>query len=130
VPVLAGPLTREVLRRTGAEMVVLSIPSLSHERFAGTLAACAAAGVQFAFVPGQAVGSEFLTDHTEIDGLLLSSFAQPAQRRVYECAKRGFDLVAAGLLLVLALPILAAIAILVRVDSEGPVLFRQKRVGR
>jgi exopolysaccharide biosynthesis polyprenyl glycosylphosphotransferase len=119
-----------LLRRTGAEMVVLSIPSLSHERFAGTLAACAAAGVQFAFVPGQAVGSEFLTDHTEIDGLLLSSFAQPTQRRVYECAKRGFDMVAASLLLVLALPILAAIAILVRVDSEGPVLFRQKRVGR
>ncbi len=44
--------------------------------------------------------------------------------------KRLFDLLAAGLgLLLLALP-MAAIALAVRLDSPGPVFFRQQRVGR
>jgi lipopolysaccharide/colanic/teichoic acid biosynthesis glycosyltransferase len=45
-------------------------------------------------------------------------------------AKRAFDLFfAAGALLVLA-PLLAAVALWVKLDSPGPVLFRQVRVGR
>jgi lipopolysaccharide/colanic/teichoic acid biosynthesis glycosyltransferase len=45
-------------------------------------------------------------------------------------AKRAFDLLGAGLaLLLLALP-MAAIALWVRLDSPGPALYRQERVGR
>jgi lipopolysaccharide/colanic/teichoic acid biosynthesis glycosyltransferase len=45
-------------------------------------------------------------------------------------AKRAFDLlVAAGALLLLA-PLLAAIALWIRLDSPGPVFFRQQRIGR
>lgn len=44
--------------------------------------------------------------------------------------KRLFDLVAAGTGVILLLPLLAAIALWVRLDSRGPVLFRQLRVGR
>ncbi|ACA16912.1 exopolysaccharide biosynthesis polyprenyl glycosylphosphotransferase [Methylobacterium sp. 4-46] len=43
--------------------------------------------------------------------------------------KRGFDLVVAGAALVILSPILAMIAILIRLDSPGPCLFRQKRYG-
>ncbi|MCP1292070.1 sugar transferase [Chromobacterium sp. S0633] len=44
--------------------------------------------------------------------------------------KRGFDIVAAGLgLAALALPLLA-VALWVKLDSPGPVFFRQVRVGR
>jgi lipopolysaccharide/colanic/teichoic acid biosynthesis glycosyltransferase len=45
-------------------------------------------------------------------------------------AKRCFDLVCAGLGLVLLAPLLAGIAIWVKLDSRGPVFFRQQRVGR
>ncbi|MFO7900676.1 MAG: sugar transferase [Planctomycetota bacterium] len=45
-------------------------------------------------------------------------------------AVRIFDLVASGLLLVLTSPIFAAIAILIKLDSPGPVFFLQERVGR
>lgn len=45
-------------------------------------------------------------------------------------AKRLFDLVVASALLVLLSPLLAAIALWVRLDSPGPVFFRQERVGR
>lgn len=44
--------------------------------------------------------------------------------------KRGFDMLASGLGLILLLPLLAAIAVWIRCDSPGPVFFRQTRVGR
>lgn len=45
-------------------------------------------------------------------------------------AKRVFDVLCAGLLLVPALPIMAVVALAVKATSHGPALFRQKRVGR
>jgi lipopolysaccharide/colanic/teichoic acid biosynthesis glycosyltransferase len=44
--------------------------------------------------------------------------------------KRVFDFVVAGLALVVLSPFLAAIAIWIKIDSPGPVIFRQQRVGR
>jgi lipopolysaccharide/colanic/teichoic acid biosynthesis glycosyltransferase len=44
--------------------------------------------------------------------------------------KRAFDLVLAAVGLLLLSPLLAAIAVWIRIDSRGPVLFRQERVGR
>ena len=44
--------------------------------------------------------------------------------------KRAFDLLAAGLALLVLAPVLAALALLVRLESPGPVLFRQPRVGK
>jgi hypothetical protein len=43
--------------------------------------------------------------------------------------KRGFDLVVSGLLLLLTWPLLLALAVAVRMDSAGPAMFRQQRVG-
>jgi len=44
--------------------------------------------------------------------------------------KRIFDLVLSALALVLLAPLFAVIALAIRWDSAGPVLFRQERVGR
>ena len=44
-------------------------------------------------------------------------------------AKRGLDMVTAATLLMLLLPLLLAIAVVIRLDSPGPVLFRCERVG-
>ncbi|MEI7741962.1 MAG: sugar transferase [bacterium] len=43
--------------------------------------------------------------------------------------KRAFDLVGASILIVLASPIMLAVAILIKLDSPGPILYSQKRVG-
>jgi lipopolysaccharide/colanic/teichoic acid biosynthesis glycosyltransferase len=45
-------------------------------------------------------------------------------------AKRLFDLLGATLALLLLAPLLLAVALLIRLDSPGPVFFRQQRVGR
>lgn len=45
-------------------------------------------------------------------------------------AKRAFDLLGAVLALLLLAPLLALVALAVRLDSAGPVFFRQQRVGR
>ena len=44
--------------------------------------------------------------------------------------KRAFDLLVSALALVLLAPLLLAIALAIRLDSRGPALFRQQRVGR
>ena len=45
-------------------------------------------------------------------------------------AKRVFDLLGAGLGLLLLSPLMLAIALAIKLDSRGPVFFRQQRVGR
>lgn len=45
-------------------------------------------------------------------------------------AKRLFDLLVAAVALILLMPLLAVVAVAVRLDSPGPVFFRQERVGR
>jgi lipopolysaccharide/colanic/teichoic acid biosynthesis glycosyltransferase len=47
-----------------------------------------------------------------------------------QIVKRGFDLVLTLAALIILAPVLAAIACAIKLDSEGPVLFRQSRVGR
>jgi exopolysaccharide biosynthesis polyprenyl glycosylphosphotransferase len=58
-------------------------------------------------------------------------YLEPARRFGWRAvAKRIFDVVLAGVGLLLALPVLVVSAIAIKVTSSGPVLFRQQRVGR
>jgi lipopolysaccharide/colanic/teichoic acid biosynthesis glycosyltransferase len=56
--------------------------------------------------------------------------AGPALGRIDAAIKRGVDVVAAGLALVFFSPVVALLAILVKLDSRGPALFVQIRVGQ
>lgn len=58
-------------------------------------------------------------------------YVEPVTRGGWRAwAKRTFDIIGAGAGLVLTAPILLVVAIAVKLDSKGPVLFRQIRVGR
>ncbi len=50
--------------------------------------------------------------------------------RGYELAKRVLDITLAATVLVVSAPVLLVVAVLIRLTSRGPVLFRQTRVGR
>lgn len=68
--------------------------------------------------------------HTQqVAGLPLIHVTTPTLEAGQRVAKRLFDLVAAGLLLLFASPAMMLVAILIKLDSAGPVLFRQERVG-
>lgn len=51
-------------------------------------------------------------------------------RGFYRAVKRFLDVTASFLWLVLLSPLLLAVSILIKIDSRGPVIFRQKRIGR
>lgn len=53
-----------------------------------------------------------------------------SQKRAYEIAKRAFDIIAGVILGVFALVVLPFAALAIKIDSRGPVFFRQKRVGK
>jgi lipopolysaccharide/colanic/teichoic acid biosynthesis glycosyltransferase len=73
--------------------------------------------------------SESLTGRVELEHLSENSFGSLVPARGYFHLKGLLDFLAALVALPLALPIMAVCAIAIRLDSEGPVLFRQTRVG-
>jgi lipopolysaccharide/colanic/teichoic acid biosynthesis glycosyltransferase len=62
-------------------------------------------------------------EHREEIGTLATS-------RLTEAAIRLLDLAGALILLILLSPLLLLVAMIVRLDSEGPAIYRQRRVGR
>jgi sugar transferase (PEP-CTERM system associated) len=73
------------------------------------------------------------TGRVDLDTLnpswLIFSDGFSSGRAVSSVAKRLFDIVASGLLLLLTFPLIALFAVLVKLDSRGPAFFRQQRVG-
>jgi exopolysaccharide biosynthesis polyprenyl glycosylphosphotransferase len=65
----------------------------------------------------------------ELDGIPLLSFATGPTSQLKLMAKRVMDVAMSSLLLLLGLPVVAAIATLIKITSQGNVLFRQTRCG-
>jgi exopolysaccharide biosynthesis polyprenyl glycosylphosphotransferase len=89
-----------------------------------------AAGCKVLAVPGTAQQKGIAPTVVWHGGQPLVRLSRPAMRARHELFKRLFDVVAAAVGLVLLAPVLLAVALAVRASSPGPVLFRQRRVGR
>ena len=76
----------------------------------------------------EVVGSSVELD--DVDGITLLGMRRFGLSRSSRAIKRSFDVVGAGLSLLVLGPLLAAVAIAIKLDSRGPVLFRQRRMGR
>jgi lipopolysaccharide/colanic/teichoic acid biosynthesis glycosyltransferase len=59
----------------------------------------------------------------------LERLGQPRSRSE-QVLKRAFDLVGAAMLLIVLAPVWLTISLLIKVDSAGPILFRQRRIGQ
>jgi len=130
VPVVQGPLTRDLMQRWSVALVVVGIPSLAKTRLEEIAKAAFDSGVRVAFVPQLSFEADTQTNYAVFDGVLIASLAQQSRNRLYEFAKRIFDVAAAITLLLLTLPLWIALAVLVRLDSRGPIFFKQLRVGK
>jgi exopolysaccharide biosynthesis polyprenyl glycosylphosphotransferase len=119
-----------LVERERPDRVVIAFTRADHEQLLGCLHVCRAAGITVDVVPRL---FEFLDDTNGLEhlgGFPLLAVGPPSFSRLAHASKRALDLLgAAGALLALA-PVLAAIAVAIRVDSQGPVLFRQRRSGR
>lgn len=77
--------------------------------------------------------SEIVGPATEVDdveGVTVLDLALPTLSRSSRLIKRVIDIVGAGVVLLLSLPLQLVIAIAIKIDSPGPVLFIQRRIGK
>ncbi len=73
---------------------------------------------------------ETLTGRTPLNGLTPNEFGALLPSRQYLVLRRLVELFLTVFVLPVILPILAVVAVLVRLDSSGPIFFTQVRVGR
>ena len=87
-------------------------------------------GVRVSLVPRlfEAVGTAVEFD--ELGGITILGVRRFGLSRSSLVAKRAFDLVGSSLALIAVAPMMALIAAAIRLDSPGPICFRQVRVGR
>jgi exopolysaccharide biosynthesis polyprenyl glycosylphosphotransferase len=86
--------------------------------------------VQMVVVPSLSDISAGRMEMRPVGGLPLVHVEQPQSLAASRGLKRTFDLLGAGLLLLLAAPLMTLVGLAIRLEDHGPMLFRQTRVGR
>jgi exopolysaccharide biosynthesis polyprenyl glycosylphosphotransferase len=118
-----------ILEREVVDDVYFAIPRERMETMEKAVQICEELGVS------AKVCVSFIENHIgragieELDGLPFLSFSTTPSDVLALAAKRAFDVVVSAVALVLLAPVFAAVALAIRLDSRGPVFFRQNRVG-
>ncbi|MBC7236588.1 MAG: undecaprenyl-phosphate glucose phosphotransferase [Chloroflexi bacterium] len=120
----------EILRGQTVDEVIIALPWVSSQKIAAIAQQCEREGVRANIVPDlfQMTLSRVAVDN--LDGIPLLSVREPSLRDWQVVFKRVMDVVVAGLGLILLSPVLLLTALAIRLDSPGPIIFRQTRVGR
>lgn len=121
---------RSALDETEARVVVLAgAERLPDDELLGMLHSVRLRGVPLRVVPGALALMRGRTILSEGMGVPLLDVRYPRLDNSQRALKRALDIVVSASGLVLLSPLLLVIALAVRLDSTGPALFRQKRVG-
>jgi len=110
--------------------VIIAFSRARHQQILDVVRACADRGVRVNIVPRL---FEILSSQTSIDdveGIPLLDVAHVEMSHLNTVVKRAFDLVVGSVLTLLALPLIGLLALAIKIDSRGPVFFRQERMGR
>jgi exopolysaccharide biosynthesis polyprenyl glycosylphosphotransferase len=130
-PVLGGPADLgAVATATGARHVVLGFSTAPDRLLIPLVRECEARGLEVSMVPRlfESVNVRVALDH--LGGLPLFGLHSIDPKGWQFTVKHVMDRVAAALLLLLMLPIMLWLVLAVKLSSPGPVLFRQRRIGR
>jgi len=112
------------------DRVLLASSIASHEETLDLLRSVRRPDLQVSIVPRY---FEIFTSHAildDIEGMPVVTLPPMRLGRSSRLLKRSFDVVVSALVLLLLSPVLAAVALAIRLDSPGPVLYRQPRRGR
>jgi exopolysaccharide biosynthesis polyprenyl glycosylphosphotransferase len=132
IPVL-GPLDAlplpQIVEEMGVDRVLVAFSGDKHDRMINVVRSLHDAHVHIDIVPRffDVVGSRAVI--RSLEGLPLVGLPVPRLSRSSALLKRAFDLVVAGLGLVILAPLFALVAVAIKLDSRGPVFFRQVRIG-
>jgi exopolysaccharide biosynthesis polyprenyl glycosylphosphotransferase len=121
---------RQLISQTQASCVFVASSAVNAEDVKQVLKARRLDGVEIrvtANFPGTLAATRLIPQ--SVAGLLALSVSAVRLTRAQSIAKRTFDVAASAAGLLLIAPVLALIALAIRVDSDGAVLFRQERVG-
>lgn len=111
-------------------MVRLDSRYLPQERTQKLMRACHRTGVRFSCFPAARGLLPPGVEVNHLEGVGFLSCAPPVLPRSAAIIKRCMDVVVAALSLIVLAPFLGLIALAIKRDSKGPVLYRQVRVGR
>ncbi len=113
-----------------ADRIVLCEPDLEEHELLALMHRCRELSLKVSVLPQlfSALGPSVEVD--DVEGVTVLGINPPILSRSSRYLKRAFDLTAAVVVLVLLAPIMVVIALAIKLDSRGPVFFRQLRVGR
>jgi exopolysaccharide biosynthesis polyprenyl glycosylphosphotransferase len=111
------------------ERAIIAPRSAVSDDLLNTIRRLKSVGVRVSVLPRlfEVVGTSVERD--EVDGITLLGMRRYGLNRSSRAVKRAFDLAGAGLGMFVLAPLLVTIAIAIKLDSAGPVLFRQRRMG-
>jgi len=120
----------EVIRDSGANEVIIADTDVNADALFEVMMRCGRRrGVEFRIAPSL---FNCLPRKTEIDQIgvlpMIRLFREPLSSGA-RVLKRTFDLIVAALAIVLLFPVWLLVAVLIKLDSKGPVFYTQERVG-
>lgn len=120
----------EVLDEAEVDRVIIAFSRASHQELLSAIRTCRDRRINVDIVPRLFELVDAVQAMSQIGGLPLISIGAPPLSASSRLAKRLLDMfVSAGLLLALS-PVLILVAVAIKLDSRGPVFFRQIRAGR
>jgi exopolysaccharide biosynthesis polyprenyl glycosylphosphotransferase len=119
----------EIVQRYEVEQVVVTFSTAPHAVLLGMIRRCRELGVEVVVVPRlfEEVSNRVEVEH--LGGVPLLRAASIDPRGWQFAIKYTVDRIVAGVAIFFASPLLAALALAVRLSSPGPILFRQRRIG-
>lgn len=127
---LDAPAFNARLHRDEVDAVVASLAGTDAATVAPLLAVCEREGIELLIRPGLPLGSPWRLAVDAFAGEPVLYVRPQTADPTALALKQAADYLLAAVLLVALLPLMAVIALLVKVTSPGPVLFRQPRGGR
>jgi exopolysaccharide biosynthesis polyprenyl glycosylphosphotransferase len=121
---------RELVRQLDVHRVIIIPGEADNETLVDAVSRAKASGVKVSILPRmfEVVGSSVEFD--DIDGVTVLGVRRFGLGRSSALIKRMMDLVGATAGLIVLAPLFAAVAIALKLDSRGPVFYRQWRIGR
>jgi exopolysaccharide biosynthesis polyprenyl glycosylphosphotransferase len=107
----------------------VALPRATYERTMEIVHRCEDLSMAVSVVPPSYGRSLYSVSMQEIGGIPVMRERSAKTSFLYPLVKRIFDLIVSVCALIVLAPVIVLIALLVRMDSPGPIFFKQKRVG-